>query len=164
MNSITTITYYSISPLLSSIILFWKHQLQIWSLLLRVRFQGNKFLVSINVNWHKSVGNRVSAPLKSCVITFIFPWWETEKKIALTIGEWHLCSKCFEDLKFYNKIVKYLMLSGVTVSGSEQYIIVSFYEGESFSIKLKNPSETWSSVKVNELQVSTSGYKYLEKL
>lgn len=60
--------------------------------------------------------------------------------------------------------MKYLMLSGVTVSGSEQYVIVSFYGGESFSIKLKNPSETWSSVKVNELQVSTSGYKYLEKL
>ena len=56
------------------------------------------------------------------------------------------------------------MLSGVTVSGSEQYFIVSFYGGESFSIKLKNPSETWSSEKVNELQVSTSGYKYLEKL
>lgn len=56
------------------------------------------------------------------------------------------------------------MLSGVTVSDSEQYIMVSFYEGESFSIKLKNPSETWSSVKVNELQVWISGYKYLEKI
>lgn len=104
MNSIAAITYYSISPLLSLIILFWKHQLQNHrSLLLRVRFKVINSWSPLTLTDIKSVGNRVSAPLKSCVITFIFPWWETEKKIALTIGEWHLCNKCFEDLKFYNK-------------------------------------------------------------
>lgn len=52
------------------------------------------------------------------------------------------------------------MLSGVIVSSSEQYVRVSFRE-ESLSIESKNPVEIQGSIKVNVLQVSTSGYKYL---
>ena len=51
----------------------------------------------------------------------------SQKKTELTTGEWQLCGKCFKDLKFYNEIVKYL-LSGVTVSDSEQYSAVYLNE------------------------------------
>lgn len=70
--------------------------------------------------------SRVTAPLKPCIIACI-SLGEKQKKTELTTGEWQLCGKCFKDLKFYNEIVKYL-LSGVTVSDSEQYSAVYLNE------------------------------------
>lgn len=51
------------------------------------------------------------------------------------------------------------MLSGVTVSGSEQYITVYFKR--KFLYQMADPNETQCLIKVSELQISTSDYKYV---